>query len=320
MDLARADARHQADSLSAGRLMDAQRDLALTALRRVRPAERTVAGEIVIKRFIERFAGAQASGDWTPLFAWLDATAQRYVGILAVPGLIDAALAVLEAQAAVGRTVPDWRHVRGEIERLAGKPRLVREPLHHDAIDETDIAIDDLMTRLDRSDVLTAEHSRAVSSWCTRLGKKLGLAKHDVVHLTRCGLVHDIGKVTTPSAILNAPRGLREDEMTIMRHHAEAGAAIVVGIPLLAHLLSAVRNHHERFDGDGYPDRLRAGGIPQAARIVCVADAFNAMIGRRPYRPPLAPSIALERLRETRGSQFDPLVVDAMIDVVSNRP
>lgn len=319
MDLARVHFERPGDALVAGALMARQRELATSALRRVAPGDRTVAGEIVVMRFIERFASGLAGGDWLRLYAWVDATCQRYAGILAIPALLSSALAVLEARGESGAAAVDWRRVRGEVERLASKPRLVRDPAHHEAIDEIDIAIDDLMTRLDQSDALTAEHSRAVGSWCARLGKKLGLSKHEIVQLTRCGLVHDIGKITTPNEILNAPRRLTEDEMAIMRHHAEAGAAIIVEVPLLAHLLPAVRNHHERFDGDGYPDKLSAESIPLAARIVSVADAFNAMIGRRPYRPPLAPSVALERLRETRETQFDPLVVDAMIEVVTSR-
>ena len=104
-----------------------------------------------------------------------------------------------------------------------------------------------------------------------------------------------------------------------MRGHSAAGAAIVAEVPLIANLVPAVRSHHERFDGTGYPDRLKFEAIPREARIVAVADAFNAMIGRRPYRPPLAPSVALEQLVQGRGTQFDPDIVDAMIDVVTHR-
>ncbi len=104
-----------------------------------------------------------------------------------------------------------------------------------------------------------------------------------------------------------------------MRRHAEDGALMIAAMPLVSHMTPAVRNHHERFDGRGYPDGLAGGAIPSFARIVAVADAFNAMIGRRPYRPPFAPSVALERLVESRGTQFDPIVVDAMVDVITNR-
>ena len=88
--------------------------------------------------------------------------------------------------------------------------------------------LDELVTRIDASDELTAEHSRAVASWCSRLAKRLGATKQEIVHLGRAGLIHDIGKVSTPTAILTAPRLLDDVEMTIMRRHARAGADIVV--------------------------------------------------------------------------------------------
>src|SRR6202011_1340091 len=118
--------------------------------------------------------------------------------------------------------------------------------------------------------------------------------------------------------ILNAPRRLSADEFVIMQRHAADGGDLIATLPLLAHLLPAVRNHTEGLEQKGYPDGLAGTGIPSSARIVCVADAFNAMIGRRPYRPPLAPAIALERLVAGRGTQFDPIVVDAMVDVVTS--
>jgi putative nucleotidyltransferase with HDIG domain len=274
-------------------------------------------------RFMERFAASVAAADWTQLLSWVDTACDRYAGIVPVPAIVAAAAGVvgkhLGAMPGPGLSAAEMDVVRAEVERLAARPRLVRDAGRHEAIDEIDVALDDLMTRLDHADALTAEHSRAVSAWCSRLAKRLALARHDAIHVARSGLVHDIGKITTPTKILNAPRALDEEEMTIMRGHAMAGAAIVSEIALASHLTPIVRSHHERFDGRGYPDGTSGGAIPTAARIVAVADAFNAMIGRRPYRPPFSPSIALERLEAGRGTQFDPIVVDAMIDVVTNR-
>ena len=307
----------------ASALTERTRELANNALGFVAPAERTVAAEILALRFVERFAGAVEAADWTVLLSWVDATCQQYAGIVPVPSIVGASAravgAALGASSGVGLPSGELDVVRAEVERLAARPRLVRDAARHEALDEIDVALDDLVGRLDASDPLTAEHSRAVSAWCARLAKRLALAKHDAVHVTRAGLVHDVGKIKTPVEILNAPRALDEAEMAEMRRHAEHGAAIVAEVPLVAHLSPVVRNHHERFDGRGYPDGLRASGIPTAARIVAVADAFNAMIGRRPYRPPFPPSVALERLEANRGTQFDPIVVDAMIDVVTNR-
>ena len=304
-------------------LNDSARDITTLALNRLAPMDRTVGTEIVALRLVERFAAAVDVADWTLLLSWVDQACRRYAGILPLAPLMEAAVGAVAERVASGveggldRTEVDL--VRAEVERLAALPRLVREPALHEAIDEIDVQLDDLISRLDASDPLTAEHSRAVSAWCARIAGRLALSKPDALYVTRCGLVHDVGKIETPLEILNAPRRLDDEEMAVMRRHAEDGARIVAATPLVTHLTPAVRSHHERFDGRGYPDGFAAAAIPSAARIVAVADAFNAMIGRRPYRPPFAPSVALERLIDNRGTQFDPIVVDAMIDVVGNR-
>jgi putative nucleotidyltransferase with HDIG domain len=311
------------DERLAAALTERSRDITTAVLARLGASDRTVAAEILSMRFVERFGAAVGAADWTPLLTWVDSSCDRYAGVLPAPRLMTAAVeavgGALADIAATGLDKAELDVVRGEVERLAGRPRLVREAASYEVIDEIDVALDDLLTRLHQRDPLTAEHSRAVSAWCARLARRLSFAKHDAVHVARCGLIHDVGKISTPLAILNAPRRLDVDEMIVMRRHAEEGAVIIAATPLATHLTPAVRNHHERFDGSGYPDRLAGGAIPSSARIVAVADAFNAMIGQRPYRAPLAPAVALEQLERHRGSQFDPIVVDAMIDVVTNR-
>jgi putative nucleotidyltransferase with HDIG domain len=184
-------------------------------------------------------------------------------------------------------------------------------------IDEIDATLNALIARLESADSLTAEHSRAVSSWCARLARRLGMTSEEVALASRSGLVHDVGKLRTPAEILNAPRSLSAEEWQIMRAHALVGESIVLGIPIIQHLSVAVRSHHERIDGKGYPDGIKGLRIPTIARLVAVADCFNAMIGRRPYRKPMPPSIALMELERHRGTQFDPEIVDAMIDIVA---
>jgi energy-coupling factor transport system substrate-specific component len=143
------------------------------------------------------------------------------------------------------------------------------------------------------------------------------MSAEEIVLASRSGLIHDVGKLKTPADILNAPRALSADEWEIMRAHALIGEGIVLEIPTLRHLSIAVRSHHERLDGKGYPDGTRGLRIPAIARLVSVADSFNAMIGRRAYRKPMPPSIALVELDRHRGTQFDPDIVDAMIDIVA---
>jgi HD-GYP domain-containing protein (c-di-GMP phosphodiesterase class II) len=289
-------------------------EIAGAAVSRLPATERTVAAKMVALRFVERCAASIATGDPKLLRAWVDRACERYAGILPAGAVIAAALDGVAPACGAG-----FARLRAEVEQIVARPRLVKAAARHEAVDEVDVVLDRMLTELNQSDVLTAEHSRAVSSWCTRLGKRLGLEKTEILRVTRAGLIHDIGKVTTPPEILGAPRRLDDDEMAIMRRHASEGAIIVARVPLIAHLVPGVRNHHEKFDGSGYPDNLKREGIPHVARVVAVADAFNAMIGRRPYRAPMAPSEALERLVEGRGNHFDPDVVDAMVDVVTSR-
>jgi putative nucleotidyltransferase with HDIG domain len=145
----------------------------------------------------------------------------------------------------------------------------------------------------------------------------MGLTNGEAAVVARGGLIHDVGKSKTPLEILNAPRKLTDEEMTIMRDHASIGYQIVTSYPKLAEHAVMVRSHHERFDGKGYPDRLDRTRIPISVRIVSVADTFNAMIGRRPYRAPFSPSRATSELIRSAGTQLDPDVVRAFLDVIS---
>ncbi len=149
------------------------------------------------------------------------------------------------------------------------------------------------------------------------MARRLTLSDEEITFVSRCGMIHDIGKVTTPKEILHAPRKLTDDEWVFMRSHTTAGEKIVLQDPNLSSFAPVVRWHHERLDGKGYPDGLSAADLSLYTRIVTVADCFNAMIGRRPYRPPMAPVKALEQLDANIGTQFDGEIVAAMHDVVT---
>ena len=229
------------------------------------------------------------------------------------------AACVIVADHAAGASVrAELERVESELMAVLAQPHLL-SAAGAEAVDEVDVALDQLIGRLSDQDQLTGEHSRAVALWCARLADELALDDERKIHLSRCGLIHDIGKLSTPLEILNAPRRLTDTEMQIMRAHSADGFDMIKEIPMLARFAPAVRQHHERMDGAGYPDGLRMSQILEDARIVAVADAFNAMIGNRPYRPPFAPATALERLYDSRGTHFDPEIVDAMVRVVTNR-
>ncbi|MGH7329022.1 MAG: HD-GYP domain-containing protein [Polyangiaceae bacterium] len=184
-------------------------------------------------------------------------------------------------------------------------------------VDEVDLLCSEMLQRIESNDAKTAEHCRAVSAWCARIARRMSLTRAETTLVARGGLIHDVGKSKVPLEILNAPRKLSDTEMDVMRGHAAVGYEIVKSYPKLSDIAGLVRSHHERYDGRGYPDRLDRTSIPVHVRIVSVADTFNAMIGRRPYRAPFSPSRAIAELQSASGTQLDPDVVRALLDVIT---
>ncbi|HEY0614616.1 MAG TPA: HD domain-containing phosphohydrolase [Candidatus Elarobacter sp.] len=174
-----------------------------------------------------------------------------------------------------------------------------------------------LVERLDTSDPATAAHGRVVARWASRIVSELRLSGDEQLLVVRSAQLHDVGKLCIPDEILRAPRALRPAERELMERHVTEGERLLAEYDLLDYR-DAVRHHHERFDGRGYPDGLRAGAIPLAARIVAVADAYDAMTGQRPYRFPMTADRALLEIERCRGSQFDPDVVEVMLAVVGD--
>lgn len=173
--------------------------------------------------------------------------------------------------------------------------------------------VEGLLVRLARYDPATALSSRRVATWSGNIAKAMGRSPDDIVFAERCGLLHDVGKLLAPLSLLRQAGPLTADQWTRMQDHVRDGAELLSSIPVLAPYVEVVLAHHERFDGSGYPRSLAGEAIPLDARIVAVADAFDAMISGRPYREAIRPVPALEELARSRGSQFDPVVVDALI-------
>jgi putative nucleotidyltransferase with HDIG domain len=167
-------------------------------------------------------------------------------------------------------------------------------------------------------DEYTGGHTARVTSLACLLGKKLDLPAEDM-ELLRLGTpLHDIGKIGIDDAILRKPGRLTAEEFAVMQSHTVKGAAIVATIPDLHPIIPIVRSHHERWDGQGYPDRLAGEDIPLLARIVAVADAYDAMTSNRPYhadRKGRPPEMALAELQKQAGRQFDPACVEAFLAI-----
>jgi HD-GYP domain-containing protein (c-di-GMP phosphodiesterase class II) len=163
-------------------------------------------------------------------------------------------------------------------------------------------------------------HLRGVGALAEGVGQRLGLDEVALGHLVRAAGLHDVGKVAIPESILTKPGPLDDEEMTFVRRHTLIGARILLAAPSLAPEARLVRASHERWDGEGYPDRLAGEQIPLGARIIFACDAFEAMTsGERPYRRPVSAELALEELRRCAGSQFDPRVVELLCEVVRAR-
>jgi len=174
-----------------------------------------------------------------------------------------------------------------------------------------------LAAALDAEDRYTEAHGRETAALCLAVGRKLGLSPEELRYLDYGALLHDIGKIGIPGAILQKAGPLTGDETAMMREHPVIGERILTSVPFLAPVLPLVRGEHERYDGKGYPDGLTAEEIPIGARIILACDAFDAMSHDRPYRRALPPARVLEELRTNAGTQFDPQVVEALIAVVS---
>jgi putative nucleotidyltransferase with HDIG domain len=171
-----------------------------------------------------------------------------------------------------------------------------------------------LTAALDARDPYTWGHSERVARIGVRLAEQLGLPPAACSELYLGGLLHDIGKIGVPDAVLRKPARLNEEEMAKVREHVVIGDAIVSHVRQLAHLRAIVRNHHEQYDGTGYPDALAGDRIPLAARILAVADACDAMMSDRPYRGAMERDRIERIFREGAGRQWDPAIVQALLD------
>ncbi len=166
---------------------------------------------------------------------------------------------------------------------------------------------------LDLKDLGTGVHSTRLAEWAIRVAQEMGIEESGLHDIEVAALLHDIGKIGVPDSILNKPGRLDEDEYALMKKHPEYGWAVLRILPGLELASLYILHHHERFDGKGYPGGLQGTEIPIGARIVCVIDAFDAMVSSRPYRRGLPLEEAIRRLNESSGTQFDPLVVRAFI-------
>jgi diguanylate cyclase (GGDEF)-like protein/putative nucleotidyltransferase with HDIG domain len=173
-----------------------------------------------------------------------------------------------------------------------------------------------LAAAVDARDPYTRSHSARVSALARTVGEELELTSDELRRVMIGALLHDIGKIGIPDAILNKPGPLTQDEWVLMRTHPAVGASILAAVEPLRDLVPIVRTHHERYDGNGYPERLAGDAIPIEAHIVAAADAFEVIVSRRAYKQAQTVEFACAELERCRGTQFHPRVVDAFLAVI----
>ncbi|MEX2444073.1 MAG: diguanylate cyclase [Alkalispirochaeta sp.] len=192
---------------------------------------------------------------------------------------------------------------------------LERARLFNDLSEAYDRTLDSLVAALDARDKETEGHSRRVVAFTVAVARRLHVAQQEMPTIRRGALLHDIGKIAVPDAILHKPGPLTDEEWRIMKRHPQWGADILRGIPFLETAVQVLLAHHERWDGGGYPRGLEEEHIPLGARIFALADTLDAITSDRPYRSAQSFSKAREEIARGRGTQFDPRVVDAFLEM-----
>lgn len=216
------------------------------------------------------------------------------------------------------------------VTRLSGEyvsEAVKKTMLVHDATDRNvwderlfNSTIQALVGALEMKDTYTQGHAKRVTEYSLSIGSKLSLGETELRDLYLGAVLHDIGKIGTDDSVLNKPESLNLREETLVREHPLKGTLFIVGIENLSHIIPVILHHHERWDGAGYPGRLKGEQIPLHARIVSVADAFDAMLTNRSYHEGLDKDSAIRELHKKKGTQFDPFLVDVFIECLNDSP
>jgi putative nucleotidyltransferase with HDIG domain len=173
-----------------------------------------------------------------------------------------------------------------------------------------------LVSAVEARDPYTYGHSKKVNTYAVALAEAIGLSPDEVSKVSTAALLHDIGKIGIPDKVLNKKGKLDEENWQAVKAHARLGANIVGNMPNLVPCLGGILYHHERWDGGGYPEGLKGEEIPIGARILAIADTFEAMTAARPYRPAFPRAEVIKELRKDAGSKFDPKLVEVFVDLI----
>lgn len=221
----------------------------------------------------------------------------------------------VEAKNEIGELAQTFNYMSQQLDAYSQETGRLYESLESGYL-ETIVA---LANSIDSKDPYTRGHSQRVGDLSMEIGRELGLPERQLKLLHYGGILHDIGKIGIVEQILCKQSRLTDEEMTVMRTHPEIGDSIIQPVSFLATVRSAIRNHHERYDGTGYPDKLKGEEIPLIARIVNCADTFDACTSTRPYQKAMPLPIAWEIMEKLKGAQLDPKVCDALKRVLEKK-
>jgi len=210
-------------------------------------------------------------------------------------------------------------HLATNFNNMAGKVESVVRRLRQALRQNQELFLETirtLATAIDAKDPYTRGHSERVSSYSMAIARHLGLSQEQIFRIRIAAILHDVGKLGIRESILNKPGGLTEEEFAVMKRHPEIGAQIMAPIRMLKDIIPGIRNHHETWDGKGYPDGLSGEHIPLVARIIGAADTFDAMTTTRPYQKAMTLEFVLAKIRGMAGVRYDPRIIDALISAV----
>lgn len=230
------------------------------------------------------------------------------------------------AQGHYGRTVPEKgaaeiAALSASFNRMSLSIETAMRDLQQAAQENHDLFISSvraLANAIDAKDPYTRGHSERVSLYAVAIARAMELSPEEVRRVRLSGLLHDVGKIGIDDRILRKPTALTDEEFEIMKQHPVKGAAIMTAIPQLKEVVPGMKHHHERWEGGGYPDNLQGEQIPLLARIIAVADTFDAMTTTRPYQKAMETSYVIEKIRNLGGTRFDPCVTEVLVKAYAN--
>ncbi len=214
----------------------------------------------------------------------------------------------------IGELAENFNHMSGEIQKAVDDLKKAAQENHLLFVNSVRM----LAAAIDAKDPYTRGHSERVAKYSLAIGRRLGLSQKELSDLRVGALLHDVGKIGIDDRILRKPGALTEEEFEVMKTHPQKGEAIMGGVPQLINMIPGMLYHHERWEGGGYPEGLAGERIPMQARIVTIADTFDAMTTNRPYQKAMEMNYVVEKIGSFRNTRFDPRVVEAFMDAITS--